>query len=140
MDKKCPICSEWVEDSRFCTNCGTEFAAVAPDIGAGASVVEARAAVADSSPRPATATSDPDGSAVASSGTGRRVLDGIEKTGNAVGNVAVFIFGLGWGLLGLVVLIASIAGGSFGGALVGLLVIAYGIYLMKPGGWKFVIY
>lgn len=67
-------------------------------------------------------------------------MNGIEKTGNAVGAVVVFIVGLGWGLLGVVGVGVSVGGGSFPGVLVSLLAVVYGIYLMKPGGWKFIIY
>jgi hypothetical protein len=141
----CPSCGEQVEASNFCTECGTPLprrtTATTPS-----AVHEVPASLGKKVPftgvtAPPQAKRKTVGPLRSSwipdkeSGwrTAGKVIDG-------VGRVITTLVGLVWFLVGVVALIFSVPAGMFLGVLIGIGFIAYGIYLMKPGGWKLVIY
>lgn len=140
----CPSCGEVVEALNFCTECGTPLPArtlaVTPDlVGETATPAGDLASAVVVAPRQAR-TGNPDFPApfeVAEKKSGwqtaGKVIDG-------VGTVITTLVGLGWLLFGGVVLVFTVPTGAFPAILIGIGFIVYGIYLMKPGGWKFVIY
>lgn len=123
MDKLCLACDHLVEDSLFCTNCGARFSSL--PLATPATVPSMLSSRRTETPQLSTR---------------QKVGNGLEKAGNVAGTIASTIVGVGWCLLGVIVAIGSLAGGAPLGALVGLLAVVYGVYLIKPGGWKFIIY
>jgi hypothetical protein len=82
-----------------------------------------------------TAPAAPEVTPAARPSTGARVVNGI-------GRGFTIVVGVVWLVIGSVSFVAACAnpGSAAIGFIAGPLIVLYAIYLLKPGGWKFIIY
>lgn len=122
MSSICPECEHLEEASTFCTVCGSRLHPLA--------AIQTPAVAPVTFP----VTNDiPTRTAESGWAKAGRVVDGV-ATGVTI------LVGIGWLVVGIVLLGFAFTGKAPILFLLGPLCIVYAIYLFKPGGWKLIIY
>mgnify|MGYP001171022628 FL=1 len=130
MSSTCPECGHLEDASNFCTQCGVRLHTL-PAV----AIASTSAPVASDTPAPPALAQGLPLGPVGESGWSKagRVVDGV-ATGFTI------LIGIGWLIVGIVLLGFAFTGKAPILFLFGPLCIVYAIYLFKPGGWKLIIY
>ena len=119
MSTICPACGSLEESSSFCTTCGS-------------GLVVSEQPAQPTQPTQSAQPAQTQVSATAGPSTLDKVVNGIDTT-------MTVVVGIVWMVIGIGAIVAAFSGVAIG-FLIGPLVILYAIYLIKPGGWKLIIY